>query len=47
VAGDRALVSNFDAAAFERFRSADGIVDAEASALSLEEIFVAVAGGEA
>ena len=45
--GIEALVSIFDAADFERFRSADGIVDAEASALSLEEIFVAVAGGEA
>ncbi len=44
--GIEALVSNFDEAAFARFRSADGVVDAEASALSLEEIFVALAGGE-
>jgi ABC-2 type transport system ATP-binding protein len=44
--GIDALVANFDDAAFERFRSAEGVVDAEAEALSLEEIFVAVAGGE-
>jgi ABC-2 type transport system ATP-binding protein len=44
--GVEALVSNFDDAVFERFRSTEGVVDAEASALSLEEIFVAVAGGE-
>lgn len=43
--GIEALVSNFDEASFERFRSTEGVVDAEASALSLEEIFVAVAGG--
>jgi ABC-2 type transport system ATP-binding protein len=44
--GIEALVSNFEEELFERFRETDGVVDAEASALSLEEIFVAVAGGE-
>jgi len=42
--GIEAVVSNFENAAFERFRGKDGVVDAEASALSLEEIFLAVAG---
>lgn len=42
--GIEAVVSNFEDAAFERFCSADGVVGAEVSALSLEEIFVAVAG---
>ncbi len=42
--GIDAVVSNFNEPAFERFRGADGVVDAEASALSLEEIFLAVAG---
>jgi len=42
--GIEAVVSNFEAGAFERFRAKDGVVDAEASALSLEEIFLAVAG---
>jgi ABC-2 type transport system ATP-binding protein len=42
--GIEAVVSNFENGAFERFRGKDGVVDAEASALSLEEIFVAVAG---
>lgn len=42
--GIDAVVSNFEDAAFERFRDQDGVVDAEVSALSLEEIFLAVAG---
>ena len=42
--GIDAVVSNFEDGAFERFRAKDGVVDAEASALSLEEIFLAVAG---
>ena len=40
--GVDAVVSNFDEAAFEHFRAIDGISDAEASAMSLEEIFLAV-----
>jgi ABC-2 type transport system ATP-binding protein len=42
--GIEAVVSNYEDSAFERFRGQDGVVDAEASALSLEEIFLAVAG---
>lgn len=42
--GIEAVVSNYEDTAFERFRQTDGVVDAEASALSLEEIFLAVAG---
>lgn len=42
--GIDAVVSNFGDGAFEQFRRMDGVEDAEASALSLEEIFVAVAG---
>ncbi len=44
--GIDAVVSNFEDAAFERFRAIDGVEDASAEALSLEEIFVAVAGEE-
>ncbi len=44
--GIEALVSNYEDALFERFREMEGVVDAEAAPLSLEEIFVAVAGGE-
>jgi len=44
--GVEALVSNFGDDLFERFRATEGVVDAEASPLSLEEIFVAVAGGK-
>jgi ABC-2 type transport system ATP-binding protein len=40
--GVEAVVSNFDDASFERFRRIDGVCDAEASALSLEEIFLAL-----
>ena len=42
--GIDAIVSNFDEAAFERFRATDGVDDATAEALPLEEIFLAVAG---
>ena len=44
--GIDAVVSNYEDGAFERFRSSDGVVDAEAAAMSLEEIFLAVAGEE-
>ena len=40
--GIEAVVSNFDDSSFERFRSIDGVCDAEASAMSLEEIFLAL-----
>lgn len=42
--GIDAVVSNFDAAEFERFRAIDGVEDAEALPMSLTEIFCAVAG---
>ena len=42
--GIEAVVSNYGDASFARFRALEGIGDAEASALSLEEIFVAVTG---
>src|SRR5207245_314398 len=42
--GIDAVVSNYDDSSFERFRQTDGVEDAEASAMSLEEIFLAVAG---
>lgn len=42
--GIDAVVSNYDDVAFERFRRADGVVDAQVSAMPLEEIFLAVAG---
>jgi ABC-2 type transport system ATP-binding protein len=42
--GVEAIVSNYDDAAFARFSALEGVVDAEASALSLEEIFIALAG---
>ena len=42
--GVEAIVSNFEDGAFAHFSALEGGVDAEASALSLEEIFVAVAG---
>jgi ABC-2 type transport system ATP-binding protein len=41
--GTEAIVSNYDDLAFERFR-AEANVTAEVSAMSLEEIFIAVAG---
>ncbi len=42
--GIDAVVSNFDEGAFARFASTEGVVDAEAEELSLEEIFEAVSG---
>ncbi len=42
--GTEAVVSNFDDVAFERFRGVANV--AELSSMSLEEIFIAVAGGE-
>jgi ABC-2 type transport system ATP-binding protein len=42
--GVEAIVSNYEEAAFARFMELEGVVDAESSALSLEEIFVAIAG---
>ena len=44
--GTEAVVSNYDELLFERFRNASGVGHAEASAMSLEEIFIAVAGEE-
>jgi len=44
--GINAVVSNFDDSAFERFRRMDGVEDAEAEPLSLEEIFAALAGDQ-
>jgi len=44
--GVDAVVSNYDDRSFATFRQLDGVLDAEASSLSLEEIFVAVAGEE-
>ncbi len=43
--GTEAVVSNFDDVAFERFRNMANV--AEVAAVSLEEIFIAVAGEEA
>jgi len=42
--GIEAVVSNFEDSAFEQFRSTDGVIDAEVAPMSLEEIFVSVAG---
>lgn len=42
--GVEAVVSNYGDESFARFAALEGVVDAEASALSLEEIFVAIAG---
>ena len=42
--GVEAIVSNYGEESFARFSSLEGVVDAESSSLSLEEIFVAVAG---
>lgn len=44
--GTEAVVSNYDEIAFERFRSTGGIGHAETVPVSLEEIFIAVAGEE-
>ncbi|HKA35426.1 MAG TPA: ABC transporter ATP-binding protein [Thermoanaerobaculia bacterium] len=42
--GVDAAVSNYDDLSFERFRQTPGVVDAEAFPMSLEEIFLSVAG---
>jgi ABC-2 type transport system ATP-binding protein len=42
--GNEAIVSNFDDAKFDAFRTTEGVVDAEAASLSLEDVFLAVAG---
>lgn len=42
--GVEAVVSNYGHDAFDRFAALEGVVDAESSSLSLEEIFLAVAG---
>ena len=44
--GIDAVVTNYDDGSFERFQRTDGVVDAEAAAMPLEEIFLAVAGEE-
>ena len=44
--GIEGVVSGYSDEAFARFSARDGIVDAEASPLALEEIFLAVAGEE-
>jgi ABC-2 type transport system ATP-binding protein len=43
--GAEAIVSNYDDIAFERMRSTNNIGAAEVQAMSLEEIFIAIAGG--
>jgi len=43
--GAEAIVSNYDDIAFERIRSTSDIGAAEVQAMSLEEIFIAIAGG--
>ncbi len=45
-AGAEAIVSNYDDLAFERMRSSSTIGAAEVEAMSLEEIFIAIAGGK-
>ena len=42
--GVDAVVSNFADSSFEEFRRIEGVTDAEVSPMSLEEIFLAVAG---
>lgn len=42
--GIEALVSNYEEERFAKFAALEGIVDAESAALSLEEIFLAIAG---
>lgn len=44
--GTEAVVSNYDDLAFERFRDAANLSSAEVAPMSLEEIFIAVAGEE-
>ena len=43
--GAEAIVSNYDDVSFERMRSSSNIGAAEVEAMSLEEIFIAIAGG--
>lgn len=43
--GVDAVVANYEDALFERLRSTEGVRDARADAMTLEEIFDAVAGG--
>jgi ABC-type multidrug transport system ATPase subunit len=43
--GVDAVVSNFDDAAFDRFRETEGVKDAQALPMTLTEIFEAVVGG--
>ena len=45
--GVEAIVSNYEESSFAAFAALEGVVDADASALSLEEIFIAVAGDPA
>ncbi|HET7437708.1 MAG TPA: ABC transporter ATP-binding protein [Thermoanaerobaculia bacterium] len=42
--GTEAVVSNYDDVAFERFRNATNLTSADVAPMSLEEIFIAVAG---
>ena len=42
--GIEAVVTDFDEARFERFRAQDGVSGVSADSMSLEEIFIAVAG---
>ena len=42
--GVEAVVSNYDEFSFNRFRNVGGIIDAEVSAMSLEDIFTAIVG---
>jgi len=42
--GAEAIVSNYDELAFERYRSTTNVPSADVTSLSLEEIFIAVAG---
>lgn len=44
--GTEAIVTNYDDIAFERFRNESELAGADVSAMSLEEIFIAVAGEE-
>jgi ABC-2 type transport system ATP-binding protein len=45
--GVDAVVSNFDESAFDEFRRQEGVTAANAAAMSIEEIFLAVAGDPA
>jgi ABC-2 type transport system ATP-binding protein len=45
--GIEAVVSNYDDVRLERFRAASGARNVEVSSMSLEEIFIAVAGAQA